>query len=372
MDKNLISEDGTVLKWLKKDYNLYLNKTTLIYGRTQSGKSTIIDEIMYLCKDYIPAVFIICQSSVTVSSSPYHNKIPNNCIKNGVSKEWLESFIERQKGRAALYKTANEIKVLKGLFDKIKQALAISNEIREEEEIVSKSQDYINKINMNNKLDFVKKREHIANVQELKNQYLKDLYRKTIRENKNFLERKPGLSKDEECCINYLDFNPNILLVFDDCASAFKKWVKESKSVSEMFYNGRHYFITQIISSQDDTEINAELRKNALVSIFTTSQAATANFNRSSNAYSKAERKEADTCIKIVFDSGANTVARNFKKLVYIQNDPNPFFYTIADLYDTFRLGCDSLWELDDKIKAKLGDSGNGTNNAFFNNYHKI
>ena len=51
-DKSLCLSDKTKLKWLPKNHKDYLNRTTIIYGRTNSGKSTIIDDIMYLCKDY--------------------------------------------------------------------------------------------------------------------------------------------------------------------------------------------------------------------------------------------------------------------------------------------------------------------------------
>ena len=60
-NKDLVLADGSKLKWFKKDYKYFLNKTTLIYGRTQSGKSTIVEECLYLCKDYLTAVFVICQ-----------------------------------------------------------------------------------------------------------------------------------------------------------------------------------------------------------------------------------------------------------------------------------------------------------------------
>lgn len=363
VNKDLSLEDGTTMKWFSKNHDYFLNKTCIIYGRTQSGKSTIIDEIMFLLKNYIPVPFVICQSSVTITSSPYFGKIPNNCIKSGVTKEWLETFMDNQKGRAAIYKTANDFKTLKIVFNKIKQ----DDSIKAEESIKQHACKYIDAITSNIKLDFGQKREQISNINNIQITHLTNLYKKSIRRNKLILENNDSLTVDEKCCVKYLDFNPCIMIIFDDCASQFRKWTKESTSIKEMFYNGRHYYITQIITAQDDKEIDSELRKNALVSIFTTQQASIANFERKSNNYSKAEIKKAELCSRRVF-STTDSSSKNYKKLVYLQNgELNPFCYTIASIQEDFRIGCDTLWEMDQKMVSM--QKNDTTNNAFFNRF---
>ena len=181
-----------------------------------------------------------------------------------------------------------------------------------------------------------------------------------------------NLTEEELCCVNYLDFKPHVLLIFDDCASIFKKWVKESTVIKEMFYNGRHYYITIIITAQDDKEIVSELRKNAIINIFTTHQSAQANFTRSANAYPKHERERADLCIKKIFKQDSQK--KNFKKLVYVQNnDDDPFYYTIADLYGNFRVGCPALWKLDEKInESKPSINHSDGAGQFFAKYYNI
>jgi hypothetical protein len=362
VNKDLLLDDGCSLKWFVKDYNHFLNKTTLIYGRTNSGKSVIIDEIMFLLKDHIPIPFVICESSVTISSSPYVDKLPNNCIKSGATKEWLEQFMSNQKGKAALYKTANDFKIIKKVFDKIKT----SEIIETEKSVKDYGEKYIDAINNNSRFDFSQKKEQIVKITNIQKTHLINLYKTTIRKNKFKLETGGDLTPDEICCVNYLDFNPNVLLIYDDCAANFKTWVKESTSIKEMFYNGRHYYITQIITAQDDKEIDSALRKNALISIFTTQQSATANFERKSNSYSKSEIKKAELCIKKIFNDD-NKV--NFKKLVYLQNGTSsPFCYTIANIYEDFHIGSDMLWQLDKKISNTTKNPN--SNNAFFNNHY--
>ena len=363
MEKDLLLSDGSFLRYLKKDYKFYLNQTTLLFGQTASGKSTIINDIMYMCKDYIPNIFVICLSVVTVSSSDYYNKIPTNCIKSTVTKEWLEDLMRIQKGRASIYKTASDRATQKRVFDKI----ATSNEFALENDILNKSNSFINIINNNSKLDFAQKKEQISEIEDIRNKHLKELYKTHIRKNKIRLETRNDLTKEEICCVKNLDFNPNLMLILDDCASSFKKWVKESTIIKEMFYMGRHSFITLIISSQDDKEIESELRKNAIITIFTTSQAANANFCRASNSYSKLIKQRADLCTNRVFNNQSN---RNHKKLVYhSKSHQDNFYYTIADLYPQFRMGCNSIWELDKGI-SELNKESNADESHFFTQYY--
>lgn len=361
--KDLLLDDGTCLQYLSKDYSHYLNKTTLLYGMTDSGKSTIISEIMYLCKSYISSIFVICKSTVTTSSSDYYNIIPTYCIKSSVTKEWLEKLMEIQKGRTALFKTANDINTLKKVYNRIRSSTAESLE----NSINAEAIRHINNVNSNPKMDFAQKRETIKTIDNIRYEKLTALYKKNIRKNKNSMESQgfiADLSADEICCINYLDFNPNMMIIYDDCAASFRRWVKDSEIIKEMFYACRHYYITQIISTQDDKEIDSELRKNAKVSIFTTAQASSANFTRGANFYPKTTKVRAEICCKRVFNNTGTS--RNYKKLIYKQGDnSDPFYYTIAELYTPFRMGGNALWELDEKLN-NLNDTS-AMSNAFFN-----
>ena len=203
-------------------------------------------------------------------------------------------------------------------------------------------------------MEFSSKKSQKNQILEDRDTMLRKLYKTTIRFNKVKLEQNSSLSKSEKAALSFLDFNPNIMLILDDCASTFKKLYKKSSAIKEIFYEGRHYFFTTIISSQDDKEIDSELRKNTTISIFTTSQAATSNFERPSNGYAKHERIRAKHCVETVFKQDENDL-KHYQKLVYIMNEADPFMYTISDLYDNFRMGSLPMWEYSDKIKAKYG-----------------
>ncbi len=368
-NKDIYLEDGSTLAWFNRSYENFFNKTSIIYGRRESGKSTIVLEIMYLLKDRISIPFIVSQSN----AADFVGKVPKNCIKSSITKEWLEEFLLAQKGRASIYNKANNMKTLKYLFDRIKNIQASGKE----KAILTSADKSIFNVENNPKLEYSTKKEQIKAIQEMQVRELVDLYKSNIRAYKHVLDGMiDTLDRDEICCLNYLDFQPHALLIFDDCASVLKKWVKESTVIKEIFYNGRWAYITFIITTQDDKEIESELRKNAMVSYFTTHQAAIANFTRTSNAYPKHEKLRAEMCIKRIFNSSdrvkTGIKTKNFKKLVYVQNKEDPFMYMVAEMKGDFKFGCPSLWKLDEKLEETREKNDNEDVNGFFNRYYSF
>ena len=358
-DKSLPLPDRTKLKWLEKKYKNYLNRTTIIYGRTNSGKSTIIDEIMYLCKEYIPTVFVIAPTNS--SNNAYTDKIPPRFILKDLDPKWLNKLLVRQKESAGAYNNANRIEVLKSLFNRISDETSQSLE----KSIIDKAHASLEYISGTN-LSFPQKKKQKGQILKHKNAMLSRLYKMIIRYHKVSLEKDDTLHKTEKAAISFLDFNPNIMLILDDCASKFKKLLKKSSAMKEIFYEGRHYFFTTIISTQDDKEIDSELRKNNTVSIFTTAQSATSNFERTSNGYPKHERIKAKICVESVFKQDENDT-EHYQKLVYVQGDADPFKYTIANLYDDFKMGSLPMWQYSKKIKSKKDNLNK--NNRLFDTY---
>jgi hypothetical protein len=359
-DHSLFLSDRTKLKWMPKSYKNYLNKTTIIYGSTGSGKSIIIEEIMKLCQAFVPSIFVIAPTNS--SNNAYTNKVPVQFIKKDIDIAWLEKLLDRQKNSANAYNNANNLEILKSLFNRVSNDTSQSLELA----IIQKARDAIIYIE-SSQIAFASKKNQKTQINTERDTILRKLYKNTIRSNKVELEQLKDLDKLEWGAIEYLDFNPNVILILDDCASKFKKMCKKSTAMKEIFYEGRHYFFTTIISSQDDKEIDSELRKNAFVSVFTTSQSATSNFERTSNGYPKHERIRAKSCTEGVFKQDENDT-KHYQKLVYLQGVADPFKYTIADIYDDFRMGSGPMWALSDKIGERKTKIVN--NNPLFTNYN--
>lgn len=357
-DRAIHLPDKTRLHWLDKSYKNFLGRTTLLYGRTKSGKSVLIEEMMYLLKDHIPTVFVI--SPTNAANGTYTDKVPPQCIKKELNAEWLEALLNRQKHISEMCRNADKLENLKSLFD----IGSTSREKIMESSAIKQAHDSVIYIN-ESRMEFNIKKKQKAQILADRDSLLKKLYKMSVRSNKVALEKNKNLNGVLKAALSFLDTNPNVLLIFDDCASTFKKLYKKTTAIKEIFYEGRWYNFTTMISAQDDKEIDSELRKNALISIFTTAQAATANFERASNGYPKNEKARAKLCTEAVFKQDDNDT-KHFQKLVYMQTEMDPFKYTIADMYDEFRMGGDSIWELSNRAKESKGVI---TNNPLFEKY---
>jgi Cdc6-like AAA superfamily ATPase len=114
--KTIYTNDGIPIRWFNKDVDDYLDKTTLIYGGTGSGKTTIIEEILYKVRYMIPAFLVIVPST---SSHYYTAKLPERCVKEDLTKRKLEQIWQRQSSLTQIYKIANNIKNLARVFEKV-------------------------------------------------------------------------------------------------------------------------------------------------------------------------------------------------------------------------------------------------------------
>ena len=337
----------------------------ILYGSSGTGKSTILDEVMFLLKPYIPVCFVIAPTNS--SNQAFTGKVPRRFIKDGRDLKklvaWLEKFISRQKHTAQMYMNANNLKNLKALFDKVSDSQAKELEIS----IIRKAEDSMIFISSSQTLNFAQKKTQKSAIKVERDKMLRKVYKTSIRYHKLILEKSTSLSKMERAALTFLDINPHVLLVLDDCASKFKKLYKMSTAIKEIFYEGRQSFITTIITTQDDKEIDSELRKNSMINIFTTAQTATAAFERTSNSYPKHVKERSKQCIETVFKQDISK-AKHFQKLIYIQNLADPFRYTISDMYDDYRMCCDAVWNFEEKIGGQERGDDLETN-PFFKKY---
>ncbi len=343
----LLLSDGSKLKWLDTTYKTYLNRMTVLYGPTGSGKTTILNEIMYLLNHHIPLVFVIAPTNF--ANGIYTDKIPSRCIKPGTSVDdtidFLQKLLVRQKNVTNIYNMVNNVLNLKSIFDKIvdTRAKALAN-------LAVRGADKSLKDTMrSHTLNIAEKKSKKIAIIETRDSILRRIYKICISKHKDSLARDSSLTKKQNLIIRFLYINPQCLLLLDDCASRFKTWVKKSTVIKEIFYEFRHYNGTTVILAQNDKEIDSEFRKNVHNSIFADEQSAISNFTRASNGYGKPTKKRAAMCVEVVYPQDA-TKCKHFKKLLYFNNSADPFRFFQADLYEDFRMCGDGVWKLNKKI----------------------
>ena len=124
------------------------------------------------------------------------------------------------------------------------------------------------------------------------------------------------MSAEQSYCLKYLDFNPNLGLIVDDCAAQIKQWGKD-ETIGKIFYQGRHNFITSIYTFQHDKLLDTNFRQNAFISIFTTEKCARAYFTRPTNNFDKDEQNKVKNILKEIFVP--SDPAKKFQKLIYVR-----------------------------------------------------
>jgi hypothetical protein len=348
-DKSIFTKEGIEIRWMPKDLDLYLDKTTLLFGGTFSGKTTIIEEVLYLTKDYIPNYIVVASAN---SKKAYQNKLPARCIKDDLSKKKLQKIWDRQFYTTQLYNTANDLTVLESLFNKApdRESVVLLTALK------SKTAECIKTIEGSSNLNFAQKKAQCSTIKDLQNRKVKELYKTTIKKNHQFLQESK-LTSHEKIALEYLELNPRLMIILDDVTDKFGSWMgffkkTEVNPFNSIFYQGRHNFITLVFAAHDDKIVDTELRKNSRVTIYTTSASLITSIEKKSNGYSAREKKEANCMSSVIFGEEVNGV-KTHKKLCYIREDPNPFRYTIANVYPDFTLGCTPMRDLTLKMPKK-------------------
>jgi tRNA A37 threonylcarbamoyladenosine biosynthesis protein TsaE len=360
-NKILYTDSGKKIPELNINPKAYIDKTIVIYGPSKTGKTIITKNIMKTVNTYIDQILVISPSEPSNRSyegyvdTPfihYRLYLPDNSSTNTSKKDdskerglaFLESIWKRQEMMAAIYTRTNKIEVLESLFK------YVVLHIREEASVVVKNIKHKCKKALADIEEQYKDNTGIkhAKIKDISSKFedmLIQVYKKYIHiDYENIWRAK--LTEDERYSLQYLCFNPRLLLIFDDCAAQLKPYF--SKEIfRKLFYQNRHSFITVIVCCQDDTDLPANLRKNAFISFYTEPIVCLSNFERSSNKYSKQSRAYVAEIIPHVF--------KGFRKLAYIREDDdgNFFYHVTFDFPNMFKFGSEALHELCNAIQSE-------------------
>lgn len=321
---------------LEKDIKYFLNKSVLLYGASGSGKSTVLLEILHILKEEVPLAFVF--SLTADDNNAFEKIIPRPMINTTVDIKLLHKIYHRQQAATRIYNMVSNRQFLKELFMKVASHDDISKmekAHRNAENIIEKKKSEPQGIGLE------------KNIISIRDEFLSKLYKYVIRNNKKRLLNM-NITETDRYIIKYLDFNPHCIIVFEDCGVLLKQFQKD-ETVLKILFQGRHNYISAIMTLQDDSGVDSGLKKNAFISIFTTETVASAYFDRHSNNFSKREKERAKNVINTTFSNGPGNTHR---KLVYLRNDPDPFRYTVANIYGNFRFGCEALWDMCDRLQS--------------------
>lgn len=327
---SLFSNKGHEIPIFDKNIDYFLNRSIMLYGASNSGKSTIIRDILYSLKKHIPNVCVICPTNKLNGS--YDGFIPKPLIHSDVSENLLNDILKRQLLNVKIYNLANDKSKLKDLYSHM-----IERKDNDLNKMIKAYEAVKNNIENNMSLSDTEKKNQIHILEKEHNKNIIYFYQKIIHSNVKHIS-KLNLSESDKTIVRHVNNNPNFLIIIDDAAVSASTWCKY-ESVKELFFNGRHHRVTFMIAFQDDKLLDSGLRKNAFINIFTTETVCTAYFKRPANNFSAQEKKYMEDLADTVFNNKKGDNSKNYRKLVYLRESTPPCKYMVADIVEDFIFG---------------------------------
>lgn len=316
-----------------------VDRLHLIFGGSGSGKSVVITDLMYLLSSWIDLAIIV--SPTNPQNNTYTGKVPKPCIHLTPGPDLLRDLWDRQNAFVAIEKIANNIKSLHKLFMRI-----ANNDMHE----------FITMFK--NKFDATKQRmrtecasdavyeQKVMTLNEEYSRLLSLIYKGFIKKNySKFASMK--LSKTETVVLQYVDFNPRILLIFDDCT----EWIMKQRKTDVMqalFFKGRWNGFTTLLACHHDKALDHELKRNAFSFIWTDPNTARTFFNRAAAGYDKEFVREALRAINETFTDKS----RPHQKLIMFREEMQLKRFT-ATLRTQFRFGSEYVWRFCEEVESK-------------------
>lgn len=354
----LVTESGTKIPELVFHPTLFLDRTTVIYGPSKTGKTVFVKNIMKQVHGHVEQILVVAPTEPSnrsydgfVDPALIHYRLyladpaDKKDTELKAAMRFLETLWKRQEMMAAIYTRANTTATLQALYARLQHSDRKDGDRR-----LASLERMRRRVVENIRRQFVhepgRRDEKVKEVDEKFTKMLVLLYKKFLTPCVDLLWRKKDLTEDERYTLHYLHFNPRLLLIFDDCAAQLKPFFNK-EIFRKLFYQNRHSFITVLICCQDDTDLPTNLRKNAFVSIFTEPIVATSNFDRQSNKFPKATKAFVTEIVPDVF--------RGFRKLAYIREDDKRqhFYHATCNYPRPFPFGSDALGELCGVVRSE-------------------
>jgi hypothetical protein len=331
------------------NYKPFLDRSTIIYGESGTGKSFVIKDILHQLHPYVGQALIIAPTDKQ-NNTYSGGLIPMPFIHYEITSELLDTMWERQNALAAVYKRANNKQNIESLVNKLPQKDRIESVISAAQ---SKLQSYIKEVKQQytDEEANTKITDMTADFDRLKELVIKH----SIDEAKGYLMGL-NLTTEEKYTLEYHNLNPRLVLIFDDCTDLLKKF-KSHPVIQKLFYQGRWANITIIIACHTDKVLETEYKKNAFVTIFTEDGCARAYFDRPSTSLDKESKNRALAAVRSTF-----TPLAKHQKLVWIREE-RKFYRFTASAHPVFKFGSPHIWQYCEKIKADEGKTM--TNNRY-------
>lgn len=343
---DVLNVEGTLINHIKDTPETYLNKSIILFGQSGTGKTVLVKHILNLLKEHVPNCIAFVPTDDAEDKDSYSKIINPRCVHrnmDGALKTMQELFKRQTEGRkiASLVKDIHKLKALyeKNRIDTIDLKInKLIQTIKETKEKIKNSENYSNE----------QKETQLSEINSMLEKRIIEFYKEGIEKYKSSLledhhSNKYKLTVEELTMINFLRYNNNILVIYDDCMAEIAKWGKDEE-IKKIFFQGRHYNITTMFVMHSDKGFPPDLRSNAFINIFTMAAVANNYFGTKNNGISKDLAKKMPKIIDRIFKEPLDPRApKNYKKLVFMPRDNNPIQYIVAKINKDFSFGSNHL-----------------------------
>lgn len=340
--EDLIETDSASFKEYTFNSEDFVDRSAIWYGSTGSGKTYHLRYCLNQMKNIYPKVILF--SPTNEQSGDFRGIINEALCYNELTEYKFVKIIKAQMEIADMYRRINKIEILYEVF----LACADNREKDMYKNIERLLQQYIN--NIEGETEGIK----AANIQKIRddtNKNLCEFMRYVILPRRNNIDINT-LSAEAQDCVKYIDLNPRVLIIFDDVQEEIKDLIKKKTESALMFknlfYKGRHYFITHWYTMQDDSVLAPALRKNAKISILTQSGLANSFITRASNGIDKESQKLGQGLVSKLFQND-----QDYRKIIYFKDrsGDEKFQFNVAQNVGLFYTGSTVINEYCDEIK---------------------
>lgn len=336
----------------------FINKSVTIYGPSNSGKSNIINNFLRAYRKICPLIIVFTSSDQC--NDEYSKKVPPIFIYDKIHLNVIKDIFDRQIIATKHYNIAHNYKHLLSIYTLIN----ILPKDKLNKKIKSRTKEFKNQINIiKNTINIKPNTNKQSQIKILQQKYEYDmvtLYRIFIEyvKSKKYKFDLLNLNTEQSIAIKYLNFNPNILILFDDMAMSMKDFLKTEDGI-KLYISGRHYHISILCTLQHDKFIDNKIRINTQISIFTKSNAAINYFTTKTNGFSSDIIKEMQAKVKIMDKKEHRIILYNSGQNQFIVYDPE---YDIT----SYKFCCEPLWLINNEIIKNIT---NINDDNMFNSY---
>ncbi len=305
----------------------FIGRTCIWYGATKSGKSFHLNYVLYNVRHYFPRVIVFCPTGEL--NHDYKGKVDDCMVYTDLTEEMLININQAQEEVSDTYvQFVQNIKYLREVFD-----ICASDKQRGQMQTMEQTlAEVINRIKVSNDAENIKS-QNIKNVKDNFESQIRDYMKSIITAVRNTIKidrLTPGAQK----CVRYIDLNPNVLFIFDDCQNELSRLYKKKNSpackiLEDFCTRGRHRFTSVYFTCQDDSALPPPIRKGAHVSVLTQSGVASSFLGRDTSGLTPLLKKRGQALVSQLFQG-----PDDHRKIIHFREgaDENRFQYHVADL----------------------------------------